>query len=246
MRSVPPSRTRPHSYAELSLTKLETTILPSRVVRNTRPTPYRFTSSLGSPFGASSTLFCMPAASVRDSQQHCAILIACALPMIAAPWRPRRGQAKSPKRPRWMTKVPASAAIPASSRAQRHVYCYWWPAKASLTGPDHSALVPVLIMAQMVHDDFANSHQEEKIWCHVRGCRSNFEQNLNASRHSNVCADPLVQAGRALHDLRPLRPSERQRRHGCTLSAAPPPGIRCFAMCLRRARMCGVFFGRLM
>jgi len=66
------------------------------------------------------------------------------------------------------------------------------------------------------------------------------------TRASNACADPLVQSGRALHDLRPLRLSERQRRHGWTLCAAPPPGTRCFAMSLRRARMCGVLDGRLM
>jgi len=68
---------------------------------------------------------------------------------------------------------------------------------------------------------------------------SNFKFVTRASRRSNVCADPLVQSGRALHDLRPLRLSERQRRHGCTLCAAPPPGTRCLAVCLRRARTCG-------
>merc|ERR1712216_426898 len=65
---ISPSRTSPHSYAELSLTKLDTTILPSRVVRNTRPTPYWFSATF---FGAAriTELSGPPAEADRDSQQ---------------------------------------------------------------------------------------------------------------------------------------------------------------------------------
>jgi hypothetical protein len=77
----PPSRTSPHSYAELSLTKLDTTILPSRVVRNTRPTPYWFSATF---FGAAriTELSGPPAEADRDSQQPPqSTFVPCAFPI---------------------------------------------------------------------------------------------------------------------------------------------------------------------
>ena len=68
---LPPSRTSPHSYALLSLTKLETIILPSRVVRNTRPTPCRLLviSSLLFPFLPTTVITgTLSRSPVRDSQ----------------------------------------------------------------------------------------------------------------------------------------------------------------------------------